>query len=66
MQLSSAKTNTRQDDVVYHTEQYSEFVYWALLLELVDEKRFRRVVIATLLPVAYKAFQIEVQDFEIV
>jgi hypothetical protein len=41
-------------------------MYWALLLELVDGKKFKRVGIASLLPVAYEAFQFEVQDFEIV
>ena len=52
--------------MVYHTEQYPAFVYWALLLELVHGNKFRRVGIASLLPVAHEAFQFEVQDFEIV
>lgn len=51
---------------MYHTEQNPDFVYRALLLEGVDEDKFRRVGIATLLPAAYNAFQLEVQEFEIV
>ena len=41
-------------------------MYWALLLDRVGENKFKRVGIASLLPVAYKAFKIEVQEFEIV
>ena len=52
--------------MIYYTKQCPAFTYWALLLELVDGNKLKRVGSATLLPVAYEAFQVTVQDFEIV
>ena len=52
--------------MVYHVEQKPNHVYWVLLLEQVGESKFRRVGMGTLLPVAYEAFQVQVQEFEII
>jgi len=41
-------------------------MYWVLLLEHVGESKFRRVGMGTLLPAAYEAFQVQVQELEIV
>ncbi|KAI4638821.1 hypothetical protein J4E93_009849 [Alternaria ventricosa] len=54
------------DDVVYHTEQNTTCLYWALLLDSVDKSTFRRVGIATFLPIAYGALNVEVQEFDII
>ena len=43
-----------------------KLLYWALLLEQLDENKFKRVGIATLLPIAYEAFQVQLQKFEII
>ena len=52
--------------MTYRTEQDPDFMYWVLLLEKVGEAKFRRVGMAILMPVAYKAFRVKVQKFEIV
>ena len=52
--------------MVYHVEQEPDHRYWILLLEQVDESTFRRVGMGTLLPAAYEAFQVKVQEFEII
>ena len=43
-----------------------QFVYWALLLEQVDESKYKRVGFAALLPVAYEVFKVQVQQFKII
>ncbi|KAI4606444.1 hypothetical protein J4E80_010196 [Alternaria sp. BMP 0032] len=62
----SPATEQIVNGVVYHIERYPFCVYWALLLELVDGNRFRRVGMALLLPIAYEVFQVQVQDYEII
>lgn len=52
--------------MTYHTEQDPDFMYWLLLLEQVGEAKYRRVGMAILLPIAYDAFKVQVQKFEIV
>jgi len=51
--------------VVYHIEEKPDFVYWVLLLEQVEESKLRRVGMGTLLPAAYEALQVQIQDFVI-
>ena len=52
--------------MVYYIDQDPEFWYWALALEQIGESKFRRVGMGILLPAAYEAFQVQVQEFEIV
>jgi hypothetical protein len=63
---SEAKTKIYQDKVVHHTKHRPDFIYWALLLEQVDESKYRRVGIAALLSVAYEASLVQLQKFKII
>jgi hypothetical protein len=63
---SIAKTKIYQDEVVHHTKHRPDFIYWALLLEQVDESKYRRVGIAALLSVAYEASLVQLQKFKII
>jgi hypothetical protein len=66
--LSPAEYDHGQGVVDWHADQYQNTGIWyfALLLERIDETKFRRVGIAALSHRAYKAIQVEVQEFEIV